>query len=652
MTVSGTSLKRPYSGHELDYIPFAKSSNTFVKQAGSSTVTVEDQWLSDHWDDAKVPGMTEVDYECHRSSPVDRRVDDGSDSGGVSNNTLARGSLTLAPGILMGPESYQNRPSSPRPSSIHNNNCSNNTAQSRVNIGHDLKQSLLQRQAHFQQQQCLPQQPQQSVPDQCGGIGSIGSSEIVVEMPPPVLGNRKPRKPSGPWSLNNRYARMMRDMELIAQDTMIQQSTDATMCVEGGPATCNPTFNYGTLAYHPGHYDPMASANASYNGGMASSSSSGPDNASQPIRGYYAEQPYTCANSTVPSTMTMAAAPSSNKRVRFERSPSLSTSVINPNPLIGCGAYSTPHFRFSSGSNSSVLGRTGQETHEPQLTSNSIFAQQSPDDGFDDDPLFEKALLEHELLFDDPVPEATSQPYLSPTRPYSTQPQDVASQESIDVQANHQQGDDNNNSNDHYKIPGYVLDQRPLTIRDRIRKMGSEIRASASATIPRFGIVTPYSYSLDIRQKRDVEREREKQQLRQKSRFQSSDHHNDHEDTNIHSEEHLLGTQQEPLTPCGGGIKETLGTEDTCTLTSSNPNDDSQASGLSRSRWEMGASKDANMTTQKMRMALPTPLPSIDENSMLSTALSTTKDRGETDIDRIATLEREIRDLTTFVKQR
>ncbi|KAF9351000.1 hypothetical protein BGX34_000861 [Mortierella sp. NVP85] len=53
-----------------------------------------------------------------------------------------------------------------------------------------------------------------------------------------------------------------------------------------------------------------------------------------------------------------------------------------------------------------------------------------------------------------------------------------------------------------------VLDERRLTIRDQIHKAGYEIRASAAASIPRFGITIPSL--LDIQQKRDAEKEREK----------------------------------------------------------------------------------------------------------------------------------------------
>lgn len=65
-----------------------------------------------------------------------------------------------------------------------------------------------------------------------------------------------------------------------------------------------------------------------------------------------------------------------------------------------------------------------------------------------------------------------------------------------------------------------VLDERPLTIGDRIHKMGSEICASAAASIPRFGIMVPSS--LNIRQKRDAEMECETERLRLESRFEPS----------------------------------------------------------------------------------------------------------------------------------
>ncbi|KAG0253515.1 hypothetical protein BG011_006329 [Mortierella polycephala] len=64
----------------------------------------------------------------------------------------------------------------------------------------------------LQQQQ---QQHSQSLQHSQGSLYRQGKAEIVLGMPPPRVGSRKPQKLRGSWSLNEKYARMKHDMSLM-----------------------------------------------------------------------------------------------------------------------------------------------------------------------------------------------------------------------------------------------------------------------------------------------------------------------------------------------------------------------------------------------------------------------------------------------------
>ncbi|KAK3821821.1 MAG: hypothetical protein J3Q66DRAFT_427707 [Benniella sp.] len=616
-----SSLKRPYASptvfegagasHELDYIPFAKTSSTIVKQVGGTAVASEDQWLSDYWDDAKVPRMGDLDYENYRSSPVGPRF-----SGGL---------FDAAPPVLSNPE--------PEPEPEQRTwSSTGNATHSSVNIGPDLQQRLLQRQTQYHpRQRYMHQGFPQSVLDQPG----VNSSEVVLEMPPPKLGNRRPRKLSGSWSLNDRYSRMMRDMELLVNSSATPQLGNTTMRSDRSIAVCHASPDYGPNVYSHGYHDAPITANTSYGGGTTHPLSSNGDGVPQLIQEVYEAQPFAQSPWTAPPSMATAFAP--NKRARVDVDTNLNSLATSLNPAIGCGAFSTPHFRLSSGCGSSNSGRICEEgiTHRTP----NIESIQSSGDSFEDDPVFER-ILEQELVLDDLTHGETSLPCdahptsgslefqngaqgdVSPQWPQSTVNIETSFGETLNqdgrLEINNSEGEQPRSE------AKCVLDERPLTIRDRIHKMGYEIRASAAASIPRFGITIPTS--LDIRQKRDVEKEREMQRLRLMSRFDVFD-----------------GIGQDRVDHKGGNRSNTgVCTHDNLVRPSVEHLDPLRAP------QETGALKDPNVAT-RIRTALPTQLPPIDENTALLLPAAIT-DR-DVDLDRISVLEQEIEDLTAFTEQ-
>ncbi|KAF9357448.1 hypothetical protein BGX34_009366 [Mortierella sp. NVP85] len=603
MDLPRSSLKRPHASptvfegagaaHELDYIPFAKSSSTFVKQAGGTTVAPEDQCLSDYWDDAKVPRMGDVDYEDYRSSPVDQRF-----GGGL---------LDTAPPVLSNPE-----PEQPAWSST------GNAIHSSIHIGPDLQQRLLQRQTQYQQQQQLYMQ--QSFPQPALDQPGINGPEVVLEMPPPKLGNRRPRKLSGSWSLNDRYSRMMRDMESLVNGSTASQLGNTAMRSDRSIAVCHASSDYGPNAYSYGCHDPPIIANI-YDGGTPHPLNSSGDGAPQLIQEVYKAQPFAQSPWTEPPAVTTAFTP--NKRARVDVDTNLNSSVANLNPAIGCGAFSTPHFRLSSGCGSSSSGRMCEEGNVHHMS--SVEPIHSSGDSFEDDPEFER-MLEQELVLDDLTHDEASLPCDPHPTLESLEFQNGAQgevlpqwpQSTVNIETSY---GETLNQDRHSKINNSegeqlrsetkcVLDERPLTIRDRIHKMGYEIRASAAASIPRFGITIPTS--LDIRQKRDVEKEREMQRLRLMSRF-------DHKGGNsgVCTHDNLVRPSMEQLDAL-------------------------------RVPRETGTPKDPNVAT-RIRTALPTQLPPIDENTALF--LPTAIMDKDVDLDRISVLEQEIEDLTASAEQ-
>ncbi|KAK3821812.1 MAG: hypothetical protein J3Q66DRAFT_427671 [Benniella sp.] len=180
-----------------------------------------------------------------------------------------------------------------------------------------------------------------------------------------------------------------------------------------------------------------------------------------------------------------------------------SRKFTNLKPAIGCGS-----------SSSGWMCKEGNAYRKP---SNEPI--QSSGDSFEDAPVFER-MLEQELVLDDLTHDETSLPCdVHPTLGSSkfqngaqgeVRPQWLQSTVNIEISFGESLNQERrlkiNNSEGEQPRPETkrVLDERPLTIRDRVHKMGYEIRASAAASFPRFDITIPTS--LDIRQKCDAEK--------------------------------------------------------------------------------------------------------------------------------------------------
>jgi len=422
-------------------------------------------------------------------------------------------------------------------------------------------------------------------------------------------------------------------MELLVNGSMTPQLGNTTM--RSDRSTAVYSSDYGPYAYSHGYHDAPITADTSYGGGTPHPPSSSGDGVPQLIQEFYEAQPFARSPWTAPPAETTASVP--NKRARVDLDTNLNSSFASLNPAIGCGAFSTPHFRLSSGCGSSSSGRMCEEGNAHRTPSNEPI--QSSGDSFEEDPVFER-MLEQELVLDDLTHGETSLPCDAHPTLDSLEFQNGAQgevppqwpQSAVNIGTSYgetlnQEGrlEINNSEGEQARSETKcVLDERPLTIRDRIHKMGYEIRASAAASIPRFGITIPTL--LDIRQKRDLENEREMQRLRLMSRFDVFD-----------------GIGQARVDHKGGDRSNTgVCTHDNLVRPSVEQLD------TLRVPRETGAPKDPNVAT-RIRTALPTQLPPIDENTalLLPTAIM---DR-DVDLDRISVLEQEIEDLTASTEQ-
>ncbi|KAG0354220.1 hypothetical protein BC939DRAFT_498567 [Gamsiella multidivaricata] len=505
-------LKRPYPsatvfegteiGHELDYIPYAKASKTFVKQTGYSTNTspeYQDQWLSTHPDDAKVPRMGEAENEDHSSLSTNRRF---SGVGTASENTGG----SIHPSMSQSPVSAV-------PSHQEFGNPSELNSLYPINMGAGSHQTLRQRQLQYQQQ--LQQLQQQYQKQQCRyqhdqQEQQASETEVVLEMPPPALGNRKPRNMRRSSNLNNKYARMKRDMELM---------------VHGRTPKLRAQYGRSFVEYVPVLYyepttcsqDPGAPFADAYGSG-ALPTSSPTARTTLPPSSYHVTQSVTQPSTTKPIQRSPSL--SSGKRVRFDEVVPQVTpgSVSNANLSGGGGAYSTPHFRLSSGSSLSSSGRAVGNNYVPY----SEPGRQFHDDGFGDDSEFENLLLDQDPFLDgispvEPFREAVmTTDYMPPVLP-RPQPLSKATFDTAYQQMNRATDLSVGQPYHHAPRPESILDDRSLAITERIHKIGSAIRASAAVNISRFGEKLPPS--MDIRRGRDPEQEREQQRIRQQSRF-------------------------------------------------------------------------------------------------------------------------------------
>ncbi|KAG0305435.1 hypothetical protein BGZ98_004136 [Dissophora globulifera] len=427
------------TGHELDYIPFAKSSKTFVKQNKFSTgVTAlqfsEDQELSPN---AIVPRMGEFD-QCSRN-PLD-----GSEASPFTRksqeiNCLPECNLAELPSPLS-----MSSEVAPGYLNLQGQSVNWRMTRSIVEIGPDLRQKK-------------------------------NEAEVVVELPPPRIGNRIHRKPHGSGGLNGKYSRMMHEMGLMTQGTATgRPSSD---CLDLGRSATSYT--------HLGDHK-------SANDGARCQAPSG-------VGGGNAKQAIVTDSSNAPQPTLM-----------FDPLPSGSLQ-----PLI---SPQTDHDFLRS--KLVRLGNGAVSANEDSLCYAPYSASNHQDDvEFDDDPEFENVLLKQEPFLEDVIIDSFSKDMeLLSGGHFKESAEDSmarSNQERItrEPPTTVSQG----------FCRESVLDERPMTIRERIHKMGSEIRASAGATVPRLGTADiPGISIMDFRRKRDTISEHERQRLRQQSRFEFS----------------------------------------------------------------------------------------------------------------------------------
>ncbi|KAF8983931.1 hypothetical protein BGZ46_009168 [Entomortierella lignicola] len=216
MASTNPPYKRPHDAtdvrHELAYIPFSKTSKTFVKKPGNSSnplSPMENHWGSNSIDDAKVPKFDKGDYESYdpritQESPVNRKysiVKDGeslktiSSTPRTSPRTMASASQALR---------FQSTAITPQ---------NNDTGADLVYYGQqNMEQCLETSERHFIQYQ--------------GRIWNVSEvTEVDLGTPPSLRpGSRKQRKALGFNSLNQKYAKMKHDMELLSRDVAIQSN--------------------------------------------------------------------------------------------------------------------------------------------------------------------------------------------------------------------------------------------------------------------------------------------------------------------------------------------------------------------------------------------------------------------------------------------
>ncbi|KAI1321294.1 hypothetical protein EDD11_006630 [Mortierella claussenii] len=201
-----------------------------------------------------------------------------------------------------------------------------------------------------------------------------------------------------------------------------------------------------------------------------------------------------------------------NKTVRFdfglispEGSVASSRSTIH-----GSAPYSVPHFRLSSPiptSPSGFIDASHTYYREPYCQPDPTVP---PEDAFDEDPAFESALLIQGPFMDGPVPPSNL-PQVACFNANETQSihvyQEPDRQTNSDAQTNPLQPERDNETQQPNE------QEQLLTLFDRIYQVGSQIRASANASVARFR---------GVASNRLMEREHERLQQHHTSRFEFS----------------------------------------------------------------------------------------------------------------------------------
>ncbi|KAF9993949.1 hypothetical protein BGZ79_001323 [Entomortierella chlamydospora] len=525
-TTSSTS-KRPYDsinvGHELAFIPFAKTSKTFIKKvdnnANSSSI-VEYSWTPNSTDDAKVPRSEDEDCDSNtaqkdvQESPVHRQV------GGAKRNDEV---LNAIPSSMF--------PSSPTTTTLDSRTqifqlgllSARNTTQQSTGADGNTVHALYRKQADYLEQLEQQQQHVQFAQDR------YEFSEIVLEMPPPRP-SRKPRKPS---SLNQKYARMKHDMELISQDATLQLGNSSDLFDSAFAGSFSPTFTCGSSPYHSNLRTFRSNGHTGY-GATTPYRDSTLQEAYQRAEQSFEQYTPRLGSSSIPSSHDL---PISINGVFENVVPSTSSTASPRSSFRGDNnLYSMPYFRLSSLPPIN-RNRTDQALNESYASYPIPYGNNGRKisrDGHLDRPTSENILHDHErtddtvfspyILPDNNVNiiranEGQSGPLTDALVPPATDSKiqnifDEVEQQYHTPRVIREQLADKHDQDHKYSRELFDLPSPQYTLFDKIHKIGSEIKASATATVLRFGARNAVT--------RDMEKEQERRKQRQKSRFEIS----------------------------------------------------------------------------------------------------------------------------------
>ncbi|KAF9349883.1 hypothetical protein BGX26_011888 [Mortierella sp. AD094] len=662
MEIASSTSKRSYDsidvGHELAFIPFAKTSKTFIKKAGNNAndiSAVEYLWTSNSTDDAKVPRLEDGDRDSYtalkdvQESPVHRKV------GGTKKNDKVLNAIS-SPMLPSSPTSTLD--SQAQKVQLGLPSTRNTTLQS-IGAGGNPVQGLYRGQAHFQEQ--LEQQQQQHIQF---AQDQYEVSEIVLEMPPPRL-SRRLRKSN---SLNQKYARMKHDMELISQDATLQLGNSSELFDSTFAASFAPTFTYGSSLYPPNLRTSRPNGHTSY-GATTSYRDSTLHEAYQKIQQPFEQYTMKLRSSSIPSNYDL---PISDSGI-FESAATSARSIASPRSSFrgDSRAYSMPYFRFSSlpSFDRNRADQTLNESHAPYHIPYGENGRKISRDDHLDCPTSESILNGHERT-DDTVLD----PYLLPGSNVNIicanegQPGSLtdalvppATDSKSQIRQNRYVGSHIEAEQQHHtprviheELTGKheqgheysheLFDQPPpaCTLFDKIHKIGSEIKASASTTVPRFGAGSTVT--------RDMEMEQERRKQRQKSRFEISVKPSTSLCTQVHPQLDLLQLSFKAILPNGKHTEscppstapgnsqtvitrietmDTIGIEETAALITSTADNQSSESLV------IGSGQLAPMTASDSNSQ------QAERNQRMATRTS----EPDSDLERISMLEQEIQSL-------
>ncbi|KAG9065055.1 hypothetical protein KI688_002376 [Linnemannia hyalina] len=320
----------------------------------------------------------------------------------------------------------------------------------------------------------------------------------VVKMPSP-LANPRIKKVNRSSRLNDKYARMKSDMEHVVQ---LPYSYTRVVRHQDGHSTKSAPWNAAAAFIQRPHGLPHAGVQFAQAPTYPSSSQRAP------IQQTYGQLSQvggsTYGTSTKPhqldsiNSRTLPAQPPPIKRVRIEENPPSNNrgATTRGRGGVGGGVFSTPHFRMSTPARTTGVSNPSSHvllptttSHEARRTDEAVTVMgQVGGDGFDDWGL--------EDFLPDPEPMVVPTPNSAPVAQGYDNGRFASTATVKPTQTNNINNSIGTSSQFRYsprlqksEKESSALDERPMTWLDRIHKLGSEIRASAAATVPRFGYI-------------------------------------------------------------------------------------------------------------------------------------------------------------------